>query len=250
MTASSAVTKLRKNGFAKPILSIVLWPNSNQSFKKSAGAAAEEEDEDDYFTREIITQKMSIITTRTRALISNGFSSSSSSSSSLDTQVWASKVLWDGLIHGSKSSQRNAVIMRRIIKQLAAEELTPAFYSMISSSFDLLPLVTETSELPSFTWRLICNNRQHTWAWKQAAKWWWWVWALCAMQACGMKNEERRETRQDKTRRAIRVGVINCVFHHYCNSAQCTNQLYMKYAPSSNPSPFEVVQICALNCFN
>jgi hypothetical protein len=91
---------------------------------------------------------------------------------------------------------------------------------MISSSFDLLPLVTETSELPSFTWRLICNNRQHTWAWKQAAKWWWWVWALCAMQACGMKNEERRETRQDKTRRAIRVGVINCVFHHYCNSAQ------------------------------
>jgi hypothetical protein len=87
MTASSSVTKLRKNGFAKPILSIVLWPNSNQSFKKSAGAAAEEEDDDDYFTREIITQKMSIITTRTRALISNGFSSSSSSSSSLDTQV-------------------------------------------------------------------------------------------------------------------------------------------------------------------
>ncbi len=67
----------------------------------------------------------------------------------------------DGLIHGSKSSQRNVVIMSRIIKQLAAEELTPAFYSMISSSFDLLPLlVTETSELPSFN--LKTNLQQPT----------------------------------------------------------------------------------------
>lgn len=84
MTASSLVIIPRKNGFAKPMLSIVLWHNSNQTFKKSASAAAEEEDDDeddddDDFTREIITQKMSIITTRTRALISNSFSSSSSS---------------------------------------------------------------------------------------------------------------------------------------------------------------------------
>jgi len=84
MTASSLVIIPRKNGFAKPMLSIVLWHNSNQTFKKSASAAAEEEDDDeddddDDFTREIITQEMSIITTRTRALISNSFSSSSSS---------------------------------------------------------------------------------------------------------------------------------------------------------------------------
>jgi len=84
MTASSLVIIPRRNGFAKPMLSIVLWHNSNQTFKKSASAAAEEEDDeedddDDDFTREIITQKMSIITTRTRALISDSFSSSSSS---------------------------------------------------------------------------------------------------------------------------------------------------------------------------
>ncbi len=42
------------------MLSIVLWHNSNQTFKKPASAAAEEEDDDeddddDDFTREIIT---------------------------------------------------------------------------------------------------------------------------------------------------------------------------------------------------
>jgi hypothetical protein len=56
MTASSLVIIPRKNGFAKPMLSIVLWHNSNQTFKKPASAAAEEEDDDeDDFTREIIT---------------------------------------------------------------------------------------------------------------------------------------------------------------------------------------------------
>jgi len=53
----------------------------------------------------------------------------------------------------------------------------------------------------------------------EAAAKWWWVWALCAMQACGMKKEERRETRQDKRGRAIRVWYDNCAFDHYCISA-------------------------------
>jgi len=60
----------------------------------------------------------------------------------------------------------------------------------------------------------------------EAAAKWWWVWALCAMQACGMKKEERRETRQDKRGRAIRVGMITVRL-----ITTASVQLYMKYAP-------------------
>jgi hypothetical protein len=138
------------------------------------------------------------------------------------TQVWASKVLWDGLIHGSKSSQRNVVIMSRIIKQLAAEELTPALQHDQLQFWSPAKLHLKTSLQQPTTYLSL-----------EAASKWWWVWALCAMQACGMKKEERREPRQDT--KSNQGWCDNCVFDHHCNSAQCTNQLYMKYAPSTNP---------------
>ncbi len=125
-----------------------------------------------------------------------------------------------------KLTKEIVVIMRRIIKQLAAEEIYSSFLQHDQLQF-LISCHQLLRDFRASKLHLKTNLQQPTtYLSLEAAAKWWWVWALCAMQACGMKKEERRETRQDKRRRAIRVGMITVRL-----ITTASVQLYMKYAP-------------------